>query len=67
VKLFVRIFRTISTTQRLYETNDFSALLEARIHDGDVRVVRKQGICGDHDVSARDKNAHRFLGKPREE
>jgi len=67
MKFFVRVLGTISTAQSLYETDDFPSLLETRVHNGEVHVVRKQGICCDHDVTARNKNAHCLLGVAREE
>jgi len=67
MKFFVRVFGAISTTQSSHETNDLPSLFESCVHNGEVHVVRKQGICCDYDVSAWNKNAHRLLGEAREE
>ena len=67
MKFFMRVFGTISATQGLYETNDFSTLLKSSVHDGKVHTMRKQWICCDYYVAARNKNAHGLFGKVREE
>ena len=66
MKFFMRIFGAISATQGLNETNDFSTLLKSRVHDGKVHTMRKQWICRNHYVTARNKNAHSLFGKVRE-
>jgi hypothetical protein len=67
VKLCVSVLWAVSTAQSLYKTNNLPALLESGIHNGNVYVLGKQRIRGDHDVPARNKNTHRLFGEIREE
>src|SRR5260370_26993963 len=67
MKFLVRVFGAISTTQSLYETNDLPTLLESSVHNGEVHVVGKQGICCDHDVTAWYENAYRLFCEACEE
>jgi len=63
----MRIFWTIAPAQGLDETNDLSALLKTCVHHRKVHVVRKQRIRGNHNVTARNEDAHRLFGEIREE
>jgi len=61
------VFRTISATQRLYETNDLSALLKSCFHNRVVYVVRKERICRNHNMPTRNEYANSLFGEFREE
>ena len=60
------ILGTIPAAQGLYKANNFSALLKSRVHNGEVDTVRKQGVCRNDYVTARNEHAQSLFGEVRE-